>query len=44
MMYVHCTESWRAHFAETLHSLCFSSSWVDQDVWLDLHEDESGYI
>jgi hypothetical protein len=37
------TEHWRAHFTETLHSLGFSSSRGDQDVWLCLHEDELGY-
>jgi hypothetical protein len=31
---------WRANFAETLCSLGFSSSQVDLDVWLCLHEDE----
>jgi hypothetical protein len=36
-------EHWRAHFAETLHSLGFTSSHVDQDVWLCMGEDQSGY-
>jgi hypothetical protein len=36
-------EQWRAHFAETLHSLGFTSSQVDPDVWLCMREDQSGY-
>jgi hypothetical protein len=33
----------RAHFAETLHSLGFTSSRVDPDIWLRMREDQSGY-
>lgn len=36
-------EHWRAHFAETLSSLGFTSSHFDQDVWLRMHKDGSGY-
>jgi hypothetical protein len=36
-------ERWQAHFAETLRSMGFQSSRADQDVWLRLRDDRTGY-
>jgi len=34
---------WHAHFANTLHSMGFSPTRFDPDVWLRMRDDESGY-
>ena len=43
MGYGHQSRAFRGHFADFLQSLGFCSARYDQDIWMRMHEDGTGY-